>query len=145
MTSTYFLAEFPKNVLYTLAFYKVSLSSKTKEVKLNPAKMYRLTTHFVYLEPDLKYLWVMNPASNFDVGNVQFWCWKWISVLTMNVLWHANLCSGLRVIHSPQFIKKEFAFPCILPRKRHQRDSNPPLSDRRSMLCRWATEPIDGM
>ena len=72
MTSTYFLAKFPKNVLYTLAFYKVSLSSKTKEVKLNPAKMYRLTTHFVYLEPDLKYLWVMNPASNFDVGNVQF-------------------------------------------------------------------------
>ena len=31
-----------------------------------------------------------------------------------------NLCSGLRVIHSPQLIKKEFAFLCILPRRRHR-------------------------
>ena len=26
------------------------------------------------------------------------------------VLWQANLCSGLRVIHSPQFIKKKLQF-----------------------------------
>ena len=33
---------------------------------------------------------------------------------------HANLCSGLRAILSPQFIKKEFAILSILPRKWHR-------------------------
>ena len=52
---------------------------------------------------------------------------------------HGDLCHL-----SPQLLKKKFAFLCILPRKRHRRrqDSNPPLLDRRSILCRWAIEPL---
>ena len=47
---------------------------------------------------------------------------------TFYVYRHANLCSGLRVNHSPQFIKKEFASLCILPRKRHRAVSEPGTS-----------------
>ena len=41
---------------------------------------------------------------------------------------HANLCSGLRAILSPQLIKKEFAIKSILPRKRHPAVSEPGTS-----------------
>ena len=48
--------------------------------------------------------------------------------LTLLCLQTPNLCSGLRVIHSPQFIKKEFGNLCILPRKRHSAVSEPRTS-----------------
>ena len=48
-----------------------------------------------------------------------------------------------RLIHlSPQFIKKKLGNFSILPRKWHHPDSNPYLPIRRSMLCRWAIEPL---
>ena len=41
--------------------------------------------YFVYLEPDPQHVWDMNPASNFDAGNVRFRCWKCtMSVLTVS-------------------------------------------------------------
>ena len=82
--------------------------------------------------------------SVLQCSNFLHWCATMFEFSALLYVYrHANLCSGLRAILSPQLIKKEFAILSIAPRKRHQRDSNPNLSDRRSTLYRWATEPID--
>ena len=53
---------------------------------------------------------------------------------TFYVYRHANLCSGLRAILSPQLIKKEFAILSILPRMWHHSDSNPQSSRTMSII-----------
>ena len=50
---------------------------------------------------------------------------------TFYVYRHANLCSGLRAILSPQLIKKKFAILSILPRMWHRSDST--LQSSRTM------------
>ena len=53
---------------------------------------------------------------------------------TFYVYRHANLCSGLRAILSPQLIKKNFAILSILPRMWHRSDSNPQSSRTMSII-----------
>ena len=73
--------------------------------------------------------------SVLQCSNFLHWCATMFEFSALLYVYrHANLCSGLRAILSPQLIKKKFAILSILPRMWHRSDSNPQSSRTMSII-----------